>query len=124
VRDDYKIKYQYGYFKVPNKGKMIADIGYMQLAGEQMDVFVSNAIIHFQSRSLESTENWENDIDAVINIDYDSDIESDKDFVDSLIYEEYLTIFLCEKLDGKTFNDMDYPGDAGNVHHEIYTKMY
>ena len=116
VPDDYKIKYQFGYFKVPNKGKIIADVGYMEIVGDHMDVFISNAIIHFQSRSLDSSENWDNDFDAVINIDYDNDIESDKDFVDSEIYEQYLTIFLREKLDGKTFNDIDYPGDAGRVH--------
>lgn len=123
VPDDYKIKYQYGYFMVPSKGKIIADIGYMEIAGVHMDVFISNAIIHFQSRSLDSTENWDNDFDAVINIDYDNDIESDKDFVDSEIYEQYLTIFLREKLDGKTFNDIDYPDDAGRVHQEIYSQV-
>jgi len=123
VPDDYRIKYQYGYFKVPNKGKIIAEIGYMEIVGHHMDVFISNAIIHFQSRTLDSTENWDHDFDTVINIDYDNDIESDKDFVDSEIYEQYLTIFLREKLDGKTFNDIDYPGDAGRVHQEIYSQL-
>ena len=122
VPDDYKIKYQYGYYKVPNKGKMIADIGYMQMAGEHMDVFVSNALIHFQSRTLECTENWYNDFDTIIRIDSDNDIENkdERDFEDSEITEQYLTILLREELNGKTFNDIDYPGDAGKVHHEIY----
>lgn len=127
VPDDYKLKYKYGYYKVPDKGKMIADIGYMEIAGEQIDVFISNALIHFQSRSTAGTENWDNDIDfdtiVDINTDTDIDDENERDFEVTEIFEQYLTILLHEELDCKTFNDIDYPGNAGNVHHEIYTKV-
>jgi len=118
VPDDYKIKYQYGYFMVPNKGKMIADIGYMQIAGKQMEVFISNAMIHFQSRSIDSTENWDN----VIKKDNDHDI--DVDFQDTEVTEEFITILFHEVINGRTFSDEDYPGDSGSVHHEIYTQVY
>lgn len=109
VPDDYKIKYMYEYYKVPYKGKMIADIGYMQMAGKQLDVFISNGMIHFSSRSTDTTENWGKD---------------KEDFEDTDIYEDFLTVILKEDIDNKTYSNDDYPGDAGAVHHERYTKVY
>lgn len=108
VPDDYRIKYQYGYFMVPKKGKMIADIGYMQIAGKHMDVFISNAIIHFSSKTIYYTKNKPNP---------DLDQEATE------ITEEFLTILLHEELDRKSFNDIDYPGDARRVHHETYSYL-
>jgi hypothetical protein len=118
VPDDYKIKLNHGYYKIPNKGKMIADIGYMEIAGKQLDVVITNGIMHFQSRTIDGTENWDPE--------YKSDQDSNDaiDFLETEVYEDFLTIILKEDLDYKTFKDEVYPGNAGAIHHEIYTQVY
>ena len=112
VPDDFKIKLKHGYYKVPNKGKMIADIGYMEIAGEQMDLFISNAIIHFQSRTIDATENWD--------ADFDEENGDETDFMDTEVTEDFLTIILKEDIDNKSFIDNEYPGHVGAIHHEIF----
>lgn len=109
VPDDYKIKYQYGYFMVPKKGKMIADIGYMQVAGKKLDVFISNGMLHFNSRSADTTNNYYKGIE---------------DLKGTIIYEEFLTIILREEIDNVCFKDEYYPGNADAIHHEMYTQVY
>ena len=118
VPNDYKIKYKCEYYKIPNKAKMIADIGYVEIAGKQLNVFISNGMMHFTSRSIECTENW----DTELNSDRDSTDEID--FLDTEVAKDFLTIILKEDLDGKSFKDEVYPGNAGAVHHEIYTQVY
>lgn len=118
VPDDYKIISKQGYYKVPNKAKMIADIGYMEIAGKQLDVFITNGMMHFTSRSIECTENW----DTELNSDQDSTEEID--FLDTEVYEDFITIILKEDLDRKSFKDVVYPGNSGVIHHEVYTNVY
>ena len=97
---------------------MIADIGYMEIAGNQLDVFISNGMMHFQARTIECTENW----DAELNSDQDSTDEID--FLETEVTEDFLTIILKEDIDGKSFKDEVYRGNAGAIHHEIYTQVY
>jgi hypothetical protein len=96
---------------------MIADIGYMEIAGNQLDVFISNGMMHFQARTIECTENWDTELNS------DSDSNDEIDFLETEVFEDFLTIILKEDLDYKTFKDEVYPGDAGSIHHEIYIKM-
>ncbi|MFZ1751409.1 MAG: hypothetical protein WAU01_14515 [Saprospiraceae bacterium] len=58
-----------------------------------MDVFISNTIIHFSSKTIYYTKNKPN---------------PDLDRETTEITEEFLTILLHEELDRKTFNDIDY----------------
>ena len=118
VPNDYKIKYKCEYYKVPNKAKMIADIGYMEIAGEQLDVFISNGLMHFQSRTIDGTENWETEFN------FDKEVDDEIDFYETSVTEDFLTIILKEDLDYKKFKDDVYPGNAGALHHEIFTQVY
>ncbi|MBK8628535.1 MAG: hypothetical protein IPN86_24185 [Saprospiraceae bacterium] len=90
----------------------------MEIAGKQLDVFISNGMMHFTCRSIECTENW----DTELNSDHDSNEETD--FLETEVFEDFLTIILKEDLNYKKFKDDVYPGNAGAIHHEIFTQVY
>jgi len=80
VADNYAIKLLYGYYKVPNKGKLIFELDY-NFVGEQIKLFINDAVIHFH---------FVTDCISLTETD-----ESEEWNVD--VYENYLTILLFEK---------------------------
>lgn len=56
VREDYKIKYKYGYYKVPDKGKKIYSHSYMDHAVSQI-TFTENSMIIYGTY-MDYWENW------------------------------------------------------------------
>jgi hypothetical protein len=45
IPDNFKIKHLYGYYIVPQKGKLILELSYMNVC-KNVNVFISDAIIH------------------------------------------------------------------------------
>ncbi len=80
----------------------------MQIAGKKLDVFISYGMLHFNSRSTDTSNNYFKGIE---------------DLKETIIYEEFLTIILKEEIDNVCFKDEHYPGDAGAIHHEKYTQV-
>lgn len=74
--------------------------------------------MHFQSRTIECTENWDNELNS------DQDTNDEIDFLETEVTEDFLTIILKEDLNNKAFKDEYYPGNAGIIHHEVYTQVY
>jgi hypothetical protein len=102
VPDNYKIRREFGYYKVPTRGKKVFRLGYMNF-GSLVRCFIGNAVIHFESQSIhEETENF---------------ITSPAITTFS-VFEENYTIHLHEIKDKLEFNLADYPGNLKELKKE------
>ncbi|WP_318641690.1 hypothetical protein [Flavobacterium ardleyense] len=79
VKDDYKIIKKYGYFKVPNKGKLIYRHDYMDYPVKQMKF--DKTKIEIVGALADCWENWE--------------AKENEDFVDYEVDIEVIKIYTC-----------------------------
>lgn len=94
VADNYRISYQYEYYRVPNRGKMVFELSYMN-TGIINKVFVCETLIHFSCISKEVFKGYDNNIEPI-------DVE---------IYEDFYSILLFEKIDGMKVKNEDFRGN-------------
>jgi hypothetical protein len=108
VPDEFRIHHRWGYYKYPNRGRLVFNYSYMDV-GDNIELSISNSIIHFSglSRTFEEARNSQND-----------------EIHKFVIYEEYMTIELVEPIDGKIFTNFAYPGDFEHLMENRYQKKF
>lgn len=108
VPQNYKLVEKHKDYRVPNKGKEIAEFSYMEV-GEKLDLLISNNIIHFISETIEVREEIDHNCEELVVI--------------TEIFEKYKTILLFEDLDNKDFTDKNYPGNAATFNSKLYEDL-
>lgn len=104
VPDNFSIHHQYGYYKVPSKGRLILDYSYM-VAGDQIEISVSNTLIHISSISKSNDRYWQTKNGETENLN---------------VYEEYVTVELIENIDGREIKNVEYSGDKNELFKDVF----
>ncbi len=104
VPKDYTIDILYGYYKVPSKGTMIFELTYM-MVGDENSVILSNSLVQFICKSFDAREKWDED-----------------EHLEFEIMEEHYTFFLKERINGKKYKNIRYPGDFDELLKWLYKR--